>query len=246
MKTYFNIDESENGKRIDLFGENWYKLNDILVPSVTFIQSATHVNKQLAKYLQEFGENASKDFYRKGEIGTELHRLIDLWLNGNPISFYDLNTKLDDDMRLDVWQRFDNFMKFADKILSKVEIIHSEKTIFNEPVGYAGTLDCLVKDLKGKYHIFDWKTSEAAHKEHKSQISAYAFALNLEIEVETANIVCIHGANSKTKQGYSLTTLNQDEINQYFELFIWYKKAFEREIKTPLIKSLPISYEGRK
>lgn len=243
MKTFFNIVESENNKRIDLFGENWYKHNEVLYPSVTFIQSATHVNKQLAKYLQEFGESASKDFYRKGEIGTELHRIIDFYLQGNEIAFYDLNPKLDDEMKIDVWQRFDNFMKFDEKVLSQFEVISTEQTVINESVIYAGTLDCLTKDKNGLYHIWDWKTSEVAHKEHKSQISAYAFALNIDIPIETANIVCIHGANSKTKHGYSLTTLNEQEIENYFELFIWYKKAFEREIKTPLIKSLPISYK---
>ena len=54
----------------------------------------------------------------------------------------------------------------------------------------------------------------------------------------SANVV-IFPEFPTTKQGYSLTTLDADKIDYYFEYFLWLKKGFDRNYKEPRFKSLP-------
>jgi hypothetical protein len=58
---------------------------------------------------------------------------------------------------------------------SKCEVLLSEKQVFNESIGYAGTFDLLGR-MRGQYWMIDLKTGKGTYPEHALQLEAYARA----------------------------------------------------------------------
>jgi hypothetical protein len=227
----YNLIEIDGEKRIDVFNENWYKVDeDTYYPSVTFIQSIV-TEPELANWYKEVGLQSNVISETAKEIGSYFHGMIENFLRTGKIDFDDCN------QRMEIWRRVCNFMNFYDKHLIGHEILGIEKTVFSHDWHYAGTVDLITKNDLG-IHIWDWKSSKAVYKHHKSQVSAYAMTFD---EVATANVV-IFPEFPTTKQGYSLTTLTPDLIDHYFGLFQWLKAGFEMDYKEPKFKSYPYSF----
>lgn len=234
MKSYYEIKEIDGKKAIHLFNESWYHINEKLYPSVTFILNV-HTPKQLGYWFKQVGMNADLIVKRAKEIGSEFHRIVELFLKGNYVDYNMVNPEY----LLEVWTRFNNFYEFYNKHLRDCEILDVEKQVFHEEIGYAGTLDLITRHDDG-LRIWDWKTGSAIHEGNKCQISAYAYAL--DEPPKECNVV-IFPESPKTKQGYTITTLDNNQIDSFFELFIWYKKEFDRTTKEPLFKTLPTKFE---
>jgi hypothetical protein len=224
----YEIKDCENGKRIDIFNENWYKVDEeTFYPSVTFVQGFI-VEPQLANWYKEVGLQANQIMETAKGVGSAFHAAVESLLKFGRIDWFEAM----EDMR--VWNRVCNFAKFYEKHLKSHKIISIETQCFNHDEYYAGTVDLLTKDENG-LHIWDWKSSKAVQHHHKSQVSAYAKCYGA---VASANVV-IFPEFPTTKQGYSLTSLTPELIDYNFEYFLWLKKGFDMEYKEPKFKTLP-------
>ena len=64
-------------------------------------------------------------------------------------------------------------------------VLAIESGVIHEPLGYAGTIDCIV-EFRNKICLIDWKTSKRKKKSWKScydypiQLAAYAAAVNAD------------------------------------------------------------------
>jgi hypothetical protein len=228
---YWEIKDSGNGKQINVFDERYYQFETseglILKPSVTFIQNSD-VGIGLMNFYKEHGIYSNDIVEFAKNVGSEFHRIVEILLKQGSVDF----SYIDDRYKLEVWYRVIRFYEFFNKHLIGHDILGIE--IICEGADYAGTVDLLThKD--GLRYIWDWKTSKQVYDHHKSQVSAYAKALNADV----ANVVCFP-EKPLTKQGYSITTLNSEQIEEHFEEFLFIKQKFDKTHKEPLFKTLPI------
>lgn len=95
------------------------------------------------------------------DIGSRTHEAIELWLKGSKVT----PTK-------DIEKPFYAFLEWATE--NNLEVIESEKTIYNHKERYAGTRDLKVR-LNGKVYVIDLKTSKAFYEPSMPmQVAAYA------------------------------------------------------------------------
>ena len=101
-----------------------------------------------------------------GDIGTEVHAQIDALLRGESpeISEY-------------YEPAIEGWLKWR-ALFGSWTWLASECGIYNEEVGYAGTVDALFSDpLTGDLIVCDWKTSAGIYESAMTQLGAYAYAL---------------------------------------------------------------------
>jgi len=96
------------------------------------------------------------------DLGTRVHLLAEKIIAGEPV-------ELSEDEQPYVRQ----FMSFLDDV--QPEFIHSERQIANLTVGYAGTLDAIVR-VDGYTALWDFKTSKGCYPEYGLQLAAYGHA----------------------------------------------------------------------
>lgn len=105
-----------------------------------------------------------------------------------------------------------------------VEIVESEKTLYSEKYGYAGTADLIVKINGSGTYVVDTKTGKDIYPEVALQLSAYKQALEengTKIDGMAA-LLLETGADDKPTGKYKFAT-QQD----YFEEFLACKKLWE-------------------
>jgi hypothetical protein len=92
------------------------------------------------------------------EKGDEAHTSAENLVKGKP-----------DGKALDHMGQLEDFLK-----VSGYEVTHTEVTLWNRRVGYAGTADCIVKTPQGNYLILDYKTGKNVWPEAMLQLTALA------------------------------------------------------------------------
>ena len=88
---YYDIEDTQEGRRIRIFNENWY-INDDgdYIPSVTFIQSQT-IGKGLIQWYKEHGIYTDEIMNYLAEIGSLYHKIIEDLLKYKSINYIDYN-----------------------------------------------------------------------------------------------------------------------------------------------------------
>lgn len=66
-------------------------------------------------------------------------------------------------------------------VLGEVEKVALEATVVNMRAGYAGTLDALVVDQRGRSWVVDFKTSLREYPEYALQLAAYIHASHIDV-----------------------------------------------------------------
>lgn len=216
--------EKDGVKLIDYFDEHWYKINDeLILPSVTSI-----IGKVIAKgfafeeWLRNTGQESKKITREAAESGSKIHKAIEDLLNGNVIN------AMGGYFTKDEWRKLVNFQRWYDEL--GIECIESETIIFDEELGYAGTIDFIgwiinPKTREREKWLLDWKSGNAIHKEAHQQVAGYMNAYNKKEEnepIQKCGIVHL-GALNKTKKdlnniGVSLTPVDFDENFEAFNL----------------------------
>ena len=145
----------------------------------------------LIRWMFQFG---SYDEYESklselADKGTELHKSIE-------------------DMFLGKKTNSEAIQNFRDKY--SPEVISMEEQLFDDELGIAGTYDALF-NIDGKKILIDWKSSKKVQLKHKIQVSFYSKLA----KADEAWVVCFGG---KTKQGYSLSKVSQNEIQDYYKV----------------------------
>jgi hypothetical protein len=82
-------------------------------------------------------------------------------------------------------------------------MIETERAVWHDDLGYAGTLDALAEDKDGAIALLDWKTSTRGgtwNPRHALQLGAYALALYDQegIKVTYAHTVCVQWGDPPT------------------------------------------------
>jgi len=90
------------------------------------------------------------------DFGTKIHKIIEDYINEGVI----YNEEM---VRKDPKTNYviEQFLKLYEKNKNHWDFIEQELRIYNEEVGVAGTVDCIVYDKNlEQYRILDWKTSK--------------------------------------------------------------------------------------
>jgi PD-(D/E)XK nuclease superfamily len=113
---------------------------------------------------------SQKELTRAGDIGTEVHNLVEWTIRGQLMQKVGPSPKIRDAAQ---WA----FMAWEDWQRSvKLKPIAVEQVVYSTKYGYAGTLD-LLAEVNGVLTVIDWKTGKAVYSEAHLQNAAYRQAI---------------------------------------------------------------------
>lgn len=241
------VDEKRGIAQITTADERWYVRQAInvvsgvpetkFVPSVTWISSFFPKNIFFYKWLASTGwDEAQAIKSAAGDKGTKVHHAVTDLLAGKEIAmnanYLNPTTGQGEELTLD---EYECLMSFAEWFkLTKPEIIANELVVWNDEVGYAGTVDLVVK-IGDQNWIIDLKTGQNLWTEHELQISAYKHALKLEQEPKLA---LLQVGYKRNKHSWKFT-----EVEDKFGLFLAAREIWRNETdgEQPRQKDYPLT-----
>lgn len=241
----FNNNEA---KRIEILDERFYKskIEDKYYPSVTTILEAYYKGYGFNEWLKQVGYNADEIMRKAGEQGTNVHNMIEAYLQGFKISWIDENNR--PRYTLNEWQMFCKFIEFFEKY--KPELMVQEFTLVSDKLRFGGTVDFIGK-INGEIWLLDWKTSNYLHKTYELQLAAYAMAwneLNPENKIQRTGILWLNSATrGEDKKGLSIQGKGWQikEFDRHYEdafsLFLHTQAIWEEE--NPSYKPKNLEYK---
>ena len=191
----------------------YYKINNILVPSVTSIL-------RLSRYKQ--GDNFSAKQTDSFEIGNLMHHYLDCFVTQKDIDCQDnKNEKIALKLSHVI---IENIFPKIDKFIASEATVHDNHR-------YAGTLD-LLGIINDKLTVIDYKSTYRKKSafmidEHFQQLAAYASAHDKmhNTKIEQAMIFVVYKETYK----YDILTADLSLLNQY--KMMWKEKLeYYREI----------------
>lgn len=236
---FYEFDEKE--KRVDIFNERWYPhpTNGKFYRNVTTILGVVDKGPGFQEFLKGNGFNADIIVKRAGDFGTIFHGMVETFLKGGTVSYYDY-IYLGDSLATALWERFSTWHNFWTELNAEHEVEYKEEgieyVVYNDEYEYAGTVD-LVCRVDGIPTIYDWKTGNNIYSTSKQQLIAYMNPLR----IKKGNLVLIP-QDYINKKGYRITPVEYTEDK--FDLFIATKKVFDSENKDkPKFLTLPLVYK---
>ena len=206
----YNYSHNEVIKRNNF---RYYKINNLLVPSVTSILRLSRYNQR-----DSFSSKQADSF----EIGNLMHEYLDSYVTQRAIEIQDnKNSKI--------------ALKLSEVIINNIfpivdKFIASEATV-QDDFNYAGTLD-LLGLIDNKLTVVDYKSSYRKKSafmidEHFQQLAAYASAHDKmhNTKIEQAMIFIVYKETYK----YDILTADLSLLNQY--KLMWKEKlGYYKEI----------------
>ncbi len=234
MKIERKVVDKERGIiRCTTEDERWYLINEIYVPSVTWIASFYPKGIGFFKWLANKGWDEAEALKNSaGNKGSRIHKAIEDLVNGKEVqhdSVYECDG-ISQELTAEEYEAVLSFSQWWASVNPK--LISSEFVTYNEEFGYAGTID-LKLEIEGEIWVVDIKTSSEIWPEHELQLSAYAESE----KVKKIGIIQVGYKRNKIKK-YKFT-----EIENQFDLFLSAKKIWEKETlgQIPLQRDLPLS-----
>lgn len=191
------------------------------VPSVTTILQAYPKDLHFLKWLKENGEEADAIRDAAGRRGSNVHSLTEQYDAGLEVSL--INDEGRVNYSLEEWSMFERYVDFSLK--HSPDIIQSEQNYVSKALGFAGTIDRIVK-LYNQTYLLDIKTSNTVHQSYWLQLAAYRELLraNANIEVDKVAILWL---NAKTRtegrkdqiQGLGWQLISKEDTHDDWELF---------------------------
>jgi hypothetical protein len=208
--------------RIEFLDARFYKTENGFVPSVTTILEAYPKDASFFKWLKDVGSDADSIRDEAGRRGSVVHELTEKYDSGEECSFVSENGF--PKYKMLEWSMFERYVDFIKTY--KPEIDAMEFHMISEELGYAGTLDRIIR-LNGKTMLLDIKTSNSIYPMYWLQLAAYHELLkNGIIEIEQFGILWLNAKTRTTGKngaiqgiGWQLITKNAEEIKQDLELF---------------------------
>jgi len=232
----------EDEKRVDIFNERFYKIEDKFYRNVTTILGIIDKGYNYAEWLKQTGFNSEIIVDRAGKFGTAFHELVERYLLEETVKYHD-NAHLGSQTATALWERFMIWLDFWEELNEKHEVIYQPESIelvcYDEVFEYAGTID-LVANVDGKLEIFDWKTGNYLGNKEKLQMSAYMNALKEMTKKEVLKANLIHlPAKKPNKKGYRIVEV--ENTDKLFNLFIATQQVFNSEnTDKPKVLTLPL------
>ena len=173
-KSYKRLLEiSDDYQQVTMPDSRYYRRNGNYYPSITHVLSTYPKGKYFEDWLKKVG-HASEHIVKKAAAeGTQVHEMIEDWLNGKEITFLypDGNPK----MPAHVWQMFLRFVDFWETY--NPVLIEAEVHLFSDELQVAGTCDLVCElEFNGKTErwIIDFKTSNHLQTTYDLQGALYA------------------------------------------------------------------------
>jgi len=204
-KTYSRAADPETGKRM-------YSVDGTKLPSVTTILGATKDQESidaLAKWRAKVGEEGAEKIKNEASsIGTEMHLVIEKYINGEGY--------------LNLTEKGNRARRMAHTILKNLDPlteVWGNEVSLAYPEKYAGATDC-IGVMDGKVTLFDWKQTNKPKKREWSavqdyfmQLGAYSLAHEAMYQpIEQAKI-CMCSRNFD----YQEFTIEGQELKDYQE-----------------------------
>tara|TARA_R110001583_G_scaffold40788_9_gene130184 strand:+ start:6849 stop:7622 length:774 start_codon:yes stop_codon:yes gene_type:complete len=168
-KRYNRILEiSEDSQQITLPDSRYYKRNGKYYPSITYVLSCYPKGKFFQDWLKKVGYSADFIVKKAGEEGTQVHEMIEDYLNNKELKFLSLNGNPLYDPK--VWQMFLRFVDWWE--IYNPKLIETEVHLFSDNIKVAGTCD-LICEIDGEIWIIDFKTSNSIQTTHELQTAIY-------------------------------------------------------------------------
>ncbi len=168
-KQYGRILEISNDhKQITLPDGRYYQRNGEYYPSVTYVLSHYPKGKFFEDWLKKVGYSADYIVKKASEEGTQVHEMIEDYLNGKKLSFLEHGIPM---YAPNVWQMFLRFVDFWEEY--KPTLIEAEIHLFSDELKVAGTCD-MVCEINGELWVIDFKTSNHLQTTYDLQTAMYA------------------------------------------------------------------------
>jgi hypothetical protein len=162
------LEISDDHKQITLPDSRFYRRNSKYYPSVTYVLQYYPKGKFFEDWLKKVGYSAEYIVKKAGEEGTQVHEMIEEYLEGKEMNF--LNQFGSPQYNPDVWQMFLRFVDFWETYNPK--LIEAEVHLFSDELKVAGTCDMLC-EIDGKLWLIDFKTSNHVQPTYQLQTAVY-------------------------------------------------------------------------
>jgi hypothetical protein len=168
-KKYKRILEiSEDSLMVTTLDSRFYRRNGKYYPSITHVLSAFPKGPHYEDWLMKYGFNSKVLAAKAADEGTQVHELVERYLNGEEIKF--LNEREQPIYDPEIWKMFLNFVDFWETY--KPTLIEAEVHLFSDKLKIAGTCD-IVCEIDGEIWILDLKTSNQITQTYEIQTSLY-------------------------------------------------------------------------
>mgnify|MGYP001254454708 FL=1 len=220
-KQYGRILEiSDDHKQITLPDGRYYQRNGEYYPSVTYVLSHYPKGKFFEDWLKKVGYSADYIVKRASEEGTQVHEMIEDYLNGKKLSFLEHGIPM---YAPNVWQMFLRFVDFWEEY--KPTLIEAEIHLFSDELKVAGTCD-MVCEINGELWVIDFKTSNHLQTTYDLQTALYAkcFEECFNKKVDRTGVLWLksskRGSKKDKMQGkgwemYESSRSQEDNLNIY-------------------------------
>ena len=163
------LEISDDAKQITLPDARYYRRNGEYYPSVTYVLSYYPKGKHFENWLKQVGYSADYIVKKAADEGTQVHEMIEDYLNGKEIKFLDEYSH--PQYNPDVWQMFLRFVEWWEEY--KPTLVEAEVHLFSDEYKVAGTCD-LVCEIDGELWVIDFKTSNNLQTTYDLQAAIYA------------------------------------------------------------------------
>jgi hypothetical protein len=168
-KSYNRILEiSKDAKQITMPDSRYYRRNGEYYPSVTYVLGSYPKGKYFEDWLKKVGYSAEYIVKKAGEEGTQVHEMIESYLNGDELNFLGPHGR--PLYHPDVWQMFLRFVEWWEEY--NPTLIEVEVHLFSDELKVAGTCD-MVCEIDGELWIIDFKTSNNLQSTYDLQAAVY-------------------------------------------------------------------------
>jgi hypothetical protein len=162
------LEISDDHKQITLPDSRFYRRNGNYYPSVTYVLGYYPKGKHFEDWLKKVGYASEYIVKKAAEEGTQVHGMVEEYLNGNELNFLDKNGY--PQCNPDVWQMFLRFVEFWET--HKPKLIETEVHLFSDELKVAGTCD-LICEINDELWILDVKTSNHIQSTYELQTAVY-------------------------------------------------------------------------
>tara|TARA_B100000035_G_scaffold99827_1_gene84709 strand:- start:767 stop:1531 length:765 start_codon:yes stop_codon:yes gene_type:complete len=159
---------SDDAKQITLPDSRYYQRNGEYYPSITYVLSYYPKGKFFEDWLKKVGYNADYIVKKAGEEGTQVHEMIEEYLEGKELNF--LNSTGHPQYDPNIWQMFLKFVEWWEEY--NPTLIETEVHLFSDKLKVAGTCD-LVCEIDDELWIIDFKTSNNLQTTYDLQTAIY-------------------------------------------------------------------------
>ena len=213
----------------------YYPVNDLHLPSVTTILSATRpkaTDEALAKWKNRIGADVAQDkFLSACARGTAMHNLCELHLLGRELGNIEENV-------LPYWDSIKPALAQISDVVMTEQRIHSLRYQF------AGTLDSYATFRGVENTLIDFKSSEKPKliskgyiNDYCMQVVAYSVAVKELFDIRTNQAAIIIGVPNHKAQVF---VLDRPTMTIYWHLWKerlrqFHSKSFDESLKTLIV-----------